>query len=96
MDYELFGDGSGCLNACVLKPAERMMRIAERLNAPITFFAEVLEFTALSAHDHDSRAPDQLRNSLLRGHDVQLHLHPQWHNATRNPKGDWQLDMKRW
>ena len=96
VDYELFGNGSGCLDACVLQPAERMMQIAERFAAPLTYFAEVLEFIALADQAHDHRARDQLREALARNHDVQLHLHPQWSGAKRKAQGAWQLDMDLW
>lgn len=96
VDYELFGDGSGCLEDCVLKPAERIMRIVERFDAPLTYFAEVLELIALADQEHDYRARDQLREAMARSHDVQLHLHPQWSSAKRETQGVWQLDMKHW
>ena len=96
VDYEVFGNGSGCLDACVLQPAERMMVVAERFGAPLTFFAETLEFIAMSAQMQDRRAQRQLCDALARGHDVQLHLHPQWHGARLDEQGRWQLDMDRW
>lgn len=43
-----------------------------------------------------ARVRRQLANGIARGHDVQLHLHPQWENATRGDKEPWQVDMKRW
>ena len=96
VDYELFGDGSGCLDACVLQPAERLMQIAGRFDAPLTFFAEVLECMAMAEQGHDHRAQDQLRSALARAHDVQLHIHPQWSNAQYDTQGAWKLDMDRW
>ena len=96
VDYELFGDGSGCLEDCVLKPAERIMQIVERFDAPLTYFAQVLELIALADQEHDYRARDQLREAMARSHDVQLHLHPQWSSAKRETQGVWQLDMKHW
>lgn len=96
VDYELFGDGSGCLDACVLKPAAQMMQIAERFNAPVTFFAEALEFIAMTEQKDDSRAKSQLNASLKRGHDVQLHIHPQWHDASFDFQESWLLDMDSW
>jgi hypothetical protein len=96
VDYELFGDGSGCLDACVLHPAERMMAIAERFGAPLTFFLEALEFVVIAEESDDRRPQQQMRSALVRGHDVQLHLHPQWTNAARDANGNWALDMARW
>ncbi len=96
VDYELFGDGSGRPGACVLEPAYRMMRLAECVDASLTFFVEALEFIALSEQERDHRARDQLRAALQGGHDVQLHLHPQWSKAESDAQGAWRLDMKRW
>lgn len=96
VDYELFGNGSGCIETCVLSPANRMMQIAERVGAPITFFVEALEFMALADQQNDQRAQIQMRNALQKGHDVQLHLHPQWMNAVCDANGSWILDMSRW
>jgi hypothetical protein len=33
---------------------------------------------------------------VLAGHDVQLHLHPQWHGAKRGNDGRWELALDRW
>lgn len=96
VDYELFGDGSGCLDVCVLQPAERMLQIAARFDAPVTFFAEALEFIALSNEQGDDRATVQLQKALAYGHDVQLHLHPQWAGACFDIDRGWQVDMARW
>ncbi len=96
VDYELFGDGSGCVDACVLLPAERMMQIVERVGARLTFFAEALEFIALANQLSERRPQEQLRQALVRGHDVQLHLHPQWMGARVNAERGLQPDMTRW
>ena len=36
-----------------------------------------------------------LKETIHRKHDVQLHLHPQWHNA-EYLHGRWQVDLKSW
>lgn len=96
VDYELFGNGTGCVDACVLRPAERIVAVAERFGVPITFFVEALEFIAIADQSHDRRPQTQMRDALLRGHDIQLHLHPQWATAARDAGGNWKLDMARW
>ena len=96
VDYELFGDGSGSLDACVLKPADQMMRIAEGFDAPVTFFVEALECMALAEQLGDRRAQKQMGRALGRGHNVQLHLHPQWMNAVYDVSGHWLLDNRYW
>ncbi len=103
IDYELFGDGKGCMDACVLQPAERMLRIAEKFSAPLTFFIEVLEFIAFAEKLGDSRAIMQMRAAVQRGHDAQLHLHPQWqrasivnNSAAVAADSEWIIDQHGW
>lgn len=96
VDYELFGNGSGCLDSCVIKPAESMMQIAESFKAPITFFVEALEFISFATHLNDNRACKQLKHALIRGHDLQLHIHPQWDKAYYDAENGWQLNLSMW
>lgn len=96
VDYELFGNGEGCVEPCVLRPARQMMKISERHGYPLTFFVEALEFDAMEHHLDDHRARAQLRNAVRSGHDIQLHLHPQWWQATPSTDGRWNLEMSWW
>ncbi len=96
IDYEIFGDGKGCVDACVLQPAERMLRIADRIGAPLTFFFEVFEFIAFAEKLGDKRAIQQMRAALQRGHDAQLHLHPQWKNASLDTDTEWHISNHGW
>jgi len=100
VDYEIFGNGSGEVECCVLEPARKMMNIAEQFNAPVTFFVEVLEFIALEQEPETRAGGEQIRLQLLdaieRQHDAQLHLHPQWQDAEFRKTDGWKLDMFRW
>ena len=97
VDYELFGNGSGCIEHCVLNPAEVMMRVAEKYHLPVTFFVEALEFMSVEQHLGDYRVAGQMKKALERGHDVQLHLHPQWDNAQLDSmRQSWNLNMDNW
>ena len=64
----------------VLEPAESLMAAAQRHRAPLTFFVEMGEILYLRQHDPATAAAleEQIRQARLRGHDVQLHLHPEW------------------
>jgi len=100
VDYELFGDGSGCFEHCVVNPAAQMASISDACDAPLTVFAEVLEIDAALKHGGAvakgaEGAERQLVELWKQGHDVQLHIHPQWIGA-RHDGETWQLDMKRW
>jgi len=99
VDYEIFGNGQGCLHHCVVQPATQLLRVAEQFEAPVTLFAEAAELMAIEEQIgpgavHEVRC--QLAESVRGGHDVQLHLHPQWQGARRRPDGDWALDFSRW
>ncbi len=97
IDYEIFGNGQGCLNHCLLDPADQMMKIASRFNAPLTFFVEALEFMAMERYEGETRVRQQLGRAVRNaGHDAQLHLHPQWWEAERGKDGGWKLNMSRW
>jgi hypothetical protein len=100
VDYEIFGNGSGDVDCCVIKPANKMIHIANQFNAPITFFVEVLEFMILEQNTNTAvgakKVKIQLLDALKNNHDAQLHLHPQWHNARLDNDENWELDMQRW
>lgn len=101
LDYELFGNGLGQLDTCLLAPVERMLGTFERAGASLTIFVEATEFARM-----DELGPAcgvdvapvkaQLRDAFARGHDVQLHVHPQWRRAERQADGTWRVDYAKW
>jgi hypothetical protein len=99
VDVELFGNGSGCVNHCVLAPLERMAAVAEAHNARLELFVEALEFVAMGASPEHAKANADVKRVLAdllrRGHKLQLHLHPQWHGA-RYESGTWVLELSQW
>jgi hypothetical protein len=99
VDYEVFGNGQGCLKHCVVEPAARLLRVADQFDAPVTLFAEAAEFMAMEreiGRDAVRAVREQLESAVIGGHDVQLHLHPQWLGAKKHPNGAWDLDLNRW
>jgi hypothetical protein len=81
VDHEVFGDGSGCIEACMIRPLERLLGIAEQHGARVSIFLEPLHLEAserLGRAREVEAAVKQVRAASERGHDVQLHLHPQW------------------
>ena len=97
VDHEVFGNGSGCLDACIKKPVDRILDVADKFSVPVTFFVEALEFEAMQRADIENIIPvlEQLTDAYSRGHDLQLHIHPQWHEAIWD--GDhWQVNEKLW
>lgn len=101
VDYELFGNGSGDIEHCLVNPADTMVSIADKFGAKLTFFVETMEFVAMEQEpalvDEVGRVRQQLIEVMNGGrHDVQLHLHPQWASATYLDKVGWDLDMSKW
>jgi hypothetical protein len=98
LDYEVFGNGSGEVECCVLRPAENIAAITERHGARLSVFVDALEFEAMQRLGQVGAAAvrRQLQDLMLRGHRLELHLHPQWdHNASLGTEG-WQLDPCKW
>ena len=105
-DYEVWGNGDGCVEKCVIDPSEKMMAIAEKHGARITFFLDICEYWAFEQVESSGRfngkykpatlIKDQLQDAVARGHDVQLHFHPQWLNYTFISNHKWNLDFRYW
>jgi len=104
IDYEIFGDGSGDVKSCMIEPTERILAIADKYNVPVTIMAEMCEYNAFKEEQRQNSFPDgykpalwiedQLKTGVKAGHDVQLHLHPQWMHYEYNDK--WIVDFKYW
>jgi len=97
VDHEIFGNGSGCLESCVRKPVDKITSVANNFSAPVTFFVETLEYREMLKVGFDGidAVISQLQEIYKQGHDVQLHLHPQWTGADWNGN-EWELDNDRW
>jgi hypothetical protein len=91
IDYELFGNGSGDVIRHMIEPARQLAGIGKRWKIPFTFFIEMEEYFAFrkfrvpltNALQYDPAAlvEQQVAELVKEGHDVQLHLHPQWYGA---------------
>lgn len=99
-DWEIYGDGTGDPNELMFEPARRILDVCDRHGARYTFFAEIgqqLAMRSAAEAEHNRTAAvweGLLRDAVRRGHDVQLHLHPQWLGA-RYEAGRWRLDLTR-
>jgi hypothetical protein len=103
VDYEIFGNGAGDVRQHMVEPTERMARICEKYSVPLTIFFEVEEYVAfcrqarelerMLGYDPARLIRDQVRSLALRGHDFQLHLHPQWYEAKLEDRR-WKLGVK--
>lgn len=105
-DYEVWGNGSGCVERCVIDPAKEMLDIANRYNARLTFFLDVCEYWAFDETEASGKFEndykpatymrEQLQEAVREGHDVQLHFHPQWLNYKCISNQVWELDYRYW
>jgi hypothetical protein len=100
VDYEIFGNGTGDISCCVANPAQKIIEVTDKYEAPVTFFVEVLEFLVLRGLDtHKSgveKVTNQLTHAIKSGHDAQLHLHPQWNIEVASGGAQPCLDFSRW
>ena len=85
LDYEIYGNGEGDLDELVIKPTDRFLELSNDYHARVTIFPDVAEFLAMKGiakyRQAIKRIENQLCDALRQGHDVQLHLHPQWFGA---------------
>lgn len=105
-DYEIFGDGSGCVRWCLNNPTNKLMQVCEWVGTRITFFVDICEYWAFRQAEDSGILSDeyrpatwiecQLRDAIKRGHDVQLHLHPQWIEYRFESARKWEVNLKYW
>ncbi len=105
LDYEIFGNGAGDVIRDVAYPTSRLLNLCERHGAKMTIMFEVGEYWAFEQYDDRLRRElgyspaqimkEQATEAIERGHDVQLHLHPQWIGA-EYAEGGWQLRNSYW
>jgi len=86
-DYEIHGNGQGKFEDFCYRPTEMMLNIANRFNVKITLMVEMEHYFAMKKHPKVFKNElflfeKQLNRAIAEGHDIQLHLHPQWLNAT--------------
>lgn len=89
----------------VVEPTRRLLGICDRHGAKMTIMFEVGEYWAFARYDRQLREDlgfspsEQMRTQAMdaieHGHDVQLHLHPQWIDAEYD-RGAWQLNHSCW
>ena len=88
-DWELRGNGSGNPRAMQFRTARALMDLYERFGLRGSFNVEVLQQLAFreaaGKHPELGAIADEwdacVREMLRRGHDVELHTHPQWDGA---------------
>lgn len=105
LDYELFGNGSGDVRSVVVEPTARILETCDRHGVKMSIMFEMAEYLAISGAWEDGLLPEsynparameeQILDAVGRGHDVQLHIHPQWLGAVLRDRV-WYLNMEQY
>jgi hypothetical protein len=98
-DWELRGDGSGDIEAIQFAPLRGLLELYAKFGARTTILPDLMQqirFRRLGAEHPELKTradswDEHVREAFRRGHDIQLHLHPQWLNAKYHD-GRWELD----
>lgn len=89
LDYEIHGNGDGNPYSLMIEPTGRLMPLLDQYGQRVTIMADVAEILAFKRYYEETGRDDfhfleienQLREAILRGHDVQLHIHSSWFKA---------------
>ena len=103
LDYEIHGNGDGCPLKLMVKPTYRLMKLMDKYGAKLTIFADMAEiikfkeYYQLNKEDKYNylQIKAQLQQAVIRGHDVQLHIHSSFFNS-KYEKGKWVQDWKEY
>jgi hypothetical protein len=103
LDYEIHGNGEGDPATLMVEPTTRLMEQFDRYGAKLTIMADVAEILKFKEYREQTGRDDyhyeaiagQLRESIRRGHDVQLHLHSSYFNA-QYKSGRWEQDWSEY
>jgi len=91
-DYEIHGNGVGSPLKLMVEPTYRNIKLFDRYGAKLTIMADVAEILMFKKYLETNGSDDyyyeeivaQLKDSVVRGHDVQLHIHPTYFDAKLN------------
>ncbi len=96
VDYEIFGNGTGDFKEHVINPMDRILDICDKHSVSISIMFEVMEYIAVKKYDDQLREDlgyspkekmeEQINRAYSNGHDIQLHIHPQFRNMKYNGK----------
>jgi hypothetical protein len=90
-DWEVKGTGLGHVTYRQYLPVKAYLKILKKYNIKVTFYVDYAQYFFLERYQKDRDIYMQMliwdetvRSMIIDGHDVQLHLHPQWFNAEFN------------
>jgi hypothetical protein len=98
-DWEVRGNGTGDPRVLQFEPMRKLVKIFNKHGVRGSFNAEVMQ--QITYRSQQERFPElkaiadeweEVATECFRqGHDVQLHLHPQWLGASYEGRGNWKL-----
>lgn len=100
-DYELFmGDVCGSIQNCLINPVTEVLSILDQYQAKATFFVDAallfrlneLRSRHVSLQKQWDLLVDNISHIEKKGHDVELHIHPQWYFSSYNGIS-WKMDL---
>lgn len=99
-DWEVRGNGSGDPRVLQFEPMRKLVSIFNRHGIRGSFNVEVMQQLVHRKLQDDFPELEQIADeweevvteSFRHGHDIQLHLHPQWQDAIYEGRGQWHLD----
>jgi hypothetical protein len=103
LDYEIHGNGEGSPLDLMVCPTDRLLDLLEGFGAKLTIMADTVEILKFREYRDSSGRDDwaygaierQLKDTVARGHDVQLHQHPAYARAHAK-SGKWILDWSEY
>lgn len=98
-DYEIFfGENYGTTKEILFDPTERLLETLNQYNVKASFFADVLSVFMHEKYGLNSYCEqyiDQIKRMVAAGHDVQLHIHPNW-LTSEFVDGKWDFDTQHY
>ena len=89
LDYEIHGNGQGDPVELMVAPTNRMLELFDTYGAKLTIMADMAEIIKFKEYLEQSgkdkfgylKIVGQLQQAVIKGHDVQLHIHSSYFNA---------------
>lgn len=104
MDYEMPGNGVGDIYESIIEPTDRLLDLLNQRKIKMTVFFEIEEFLAFKNNaaklmerlniDPAGMMEEQLGKMVLSGHEIGLHVHPQWIDSSYD-KGSFKLSPEK-
>ncbi len=95
IDYEIYlGRNNLHPEEVLFEPTRRLLNVWAEFDAKVTLFPDICSVwrhRELGIPDYADGFETQLREAAAAGHDVQLHLHPEWRSA-RLVDGAWRFE----